>query len=193
MKYRALSFGMAAIVAAAIFSPAAAQHDHDGGSGGHVDSLAHRVEQSANYVAWELYNHHRNDHHHDYAIVYQETKEMWAVARHCHDLLHNKINNDRLKRNVRELDLLFHHLEEHIAEWDHDYHVRQDGHWHDYVLHGHHHGYGDEHHLLALMADLESSLHHLMDDLGIEPGSYDVAPGGTGNNSPPPIGVLPPN
>ena len=173
MKYGSIRLGIAAMIAVALQSQGLAQHDHSSSryeSPGHIDSAAHRVEQAANAVAWELHKYHRD--HHDFVTVYRETKEMWAVARHCHDLLHNNISNDRLKQNVRELDVLFHHLEGHMQDWDREYHARPAHGWHGYALDDRGHEYSEEHRLLRLMEDLERSLHHLMRDLDVKPSDF---------------------
>ncbi len=191
MRFQIATRVVGAVTVLALCAHLAGQDEHFHATGGHTDSVANRVEQAANLVAWELHNHHRG--HHDFRVVYRETKEMWAVARHCHDLLHNNISNDRLKRNVRELDELFHHLEEHLVTWQMGYSARVNGQWHDYVLHDHEHGhgFGGEHRLLALMADLERSLHHLMEDVGVQPGEYIKNPSPSVSTAP--NNILPPN
>ena len=120
-------------------------HLHAGAAAAHTDSTAQQVEQAANAVAWEMYTHYRV--FHDYREVYRECKEMWAISRHCHDLLHNSINNTRLKSNVQDLHEVFQHLKQHVGVWNA--------------------GHGSE--LGRRMDVLGSALHHLMLDAGVLP------------------------
>jgi hypothetical protein len=192
MSLGKLQFGLALVCAAALQARASAQFEDPAANyrAHELDSAAHYVEETANALAWELYRHHRNDR--GYREVYTETKEVWAVARHCHDLLHNKISNARLKRNVAELDELFHHLEEHIARWHPDYHARPADGWHEFAIHDHDHihDHGADERLLGIMANLERGLHKLMQDTGVDRGAYAKAP--TAGAGSPPL-TLPPD
>src|SRR5688500_7352280 len=86
----------------------------------HIDDLAFKVRDDARKVCWELHHHYRQNH--DFRIVHRECFEMFSIADHIHELAHNDGRQRTIQRNVKEMDDLFHHLEEHLVGWDLDAH-----------------------------------------------------------------------
>ena len=149
-------------------------HDHAGPSrvqyqfGGfsHIDDLAVQLEQDANQLCLEL--HYNYQHNPGFRETYREAYEILTTAKYIHGLEHSG-NRDKLRQAAAELDQLFHHVHQDVATWTAHYHRRvgQDG-------------------LTGKIARLETTLHHLMDDVGVRT-QYgdDQAPAPANETAPP--------
>lgn len=137
-------FGCLLLVAMAVCSPARAE------SLEHVDRLAVEVRERANLVCWEMFQTGRF--RPDYAQVYRDAKEVWSIAGHIHDLVHNSGNLDRIQRNAAELNMMLGKVRMGIAQWDN--------------------GFQGPHQpctfaLKQRLAGLEQAVQHLMSDVGV--------------------------
>ena len=159
-------------------------HDHHGGTnpgrpsavqfGGyaHVDDLAARLETMTNEFCLDL--HYNYQHNPGFAETYREAYQILELARYAHDEEHH---GDRAEfaRVLKEIDPLFHHVEEDVANWSRN-HRRQFG------------RLG----IIDKMQNMEAVIHHLMWDIGVTPDHHDghgseaaPAPGGV-ETAPPP-------
>lgn len=119
-------------------------------SGGyaHVDDLSGRLEVLANDLCLDLnYNYRHNA---GFAETYREAYRILDTAKYIHAKDHQ---GDRVEvaRRLDELDGLFHHVEGEVGSWSrrHYRQIRQ----------------GDAKTKLAIV---EATLHHLMNDVGVE-------------------------
>jgi hypothetical protein len=122
----------------------------------HVDDVSWQVRRRANAICWEIYRYQR--HRHDFKSVYREAYEMLKTAEYVHDLIHNHGRRSRVRAEVQVLDQLFHHIEGDLALWansDRQFHVS---------FHSPENGVRT---LQKMMERLENTLHHLMQDIGI--------------------------
>lgn len=123
----------------------------------HIDDLAATLESQANDLCLEL--HYNYQHNPGFRETYREAYEILTTAKYIHGLEHAG-NRDKIRQAVGELDGLFHHVQSDVAGWT-----------------GHHHrpvGHGG---LTAKLEDVEETLHHLMDDVGVR-----SAPSGHGRS-----------
>jgi hypothetical protein len=130
----------------------------------HVDRLAVEVRERANLVCWELFGTCRG--RPGYDQIYRDAKEVWSIAGHIHDLVHNSANLSRIQRNAVELDQMLAKVRMQIAAWGdtNQFHGPFPG--QTFVLQ-------------QKLAGLEQAVQHLMGDVGVPrqmPGS--VALGG---------------
>ncbi len=159
-------------------------HDHQGGPQGrptavqfggysHVAELAHRLEDMTNEFCLDL--HYNYQHNPGFAETYREAYQILELARYAHDEEHQ---GDRAEfaRVLKEIDPLFHHVEEDVANWTRN-HRRQFGRL----------GIVDK------MQNMEAVIHHLMWDIGVTPDHHDghgaeqaPAPGARIELAPPP-------
>lgn len=133
-------------------------HEHAGNHGptrityggfSHVDDIAATLEAQANDLCLEL--HYNYQHNPGFRKTYREAYEILTTAKYIHGLDHSG-NRDKVRQSVNELDGLIHHVQSDVAGWT-----------------GHHHrpvGHGG---LAAKLEDVQETLHHLMDDVGIRP------------------------
>jgi hypothetical protein len=143
------------------------------GSYSHVDDLSARIETLANEVCLDLhYNYHHNP---GYQETYGEAYSLLQQAKALHAAEHNQDRNF-IRAAVQGLDGLFHHVQEHAANFSP--HVERPV---------------GPYSLPEKLAQLESMIHHLMHDVGIAPhaapGALPVGPGGV-EQAPPPAGVF---
>ena len=129
----------------------------------HVDDLAASLETQASLLCWEL--HYNYQHNPGYRGTYRETYEMSQTAKFIHGLEHAR-NRERIREEVVRLDKLFHHIQRDVANWT-----------------GHHHRHVGRGGLTSKLEELESTLHHLMDDVGVR---SQPAPSSTGGADPAP-------
>jgi hypothetical protein len=130
------------------------------GSFSHVDDLAVRLEELTNEFLLDLHYNYR--HNYGFHETYAEGYQLLQVARFIHDAEHA---HDRaaIRSQLRGMDALFHHLQDDVRGWTRAHHrqVGQPG-------------------ILSRMDLIEATLHHLMNDVGVE-------------NAPPPVaGGAPP-
>ncbi|MEP3479719.1 MAG: hypothetical protein ABJZ55_10765 [Fuerstiella sp.] len=137
------------------------------GSFSHVDDLASRLEELTNQFLLDL--HYNYSHNHGFRETYTEGYQLMQVAKFIHDAEHA---NDRaaIRSKLNGMDALFHHLQEDVRGWSRIHH-RQIG----------------QLGILSKMDMIESALHHLMNDVGVQqappPGSA------VGGQAPPPAGA----
>ena len=125
----------------------------------HVDDLAASLENQANLLCWEL--HYNYQHNPGYRGTYREVYEMSQVAKFIHGLEHAR-NRERIKEEVVRMDRLFHHIQRDVAHWT-----------------GHHHRHVGRGGLTSKLEELEDTLHHLMDDVGVRSQPAPSSSGGT--------------
>ena len=139
----------------------------------HVDDLAARLETMTNEFCLDL--HYNYQHNPGFAETYREAYQILELARYAHDEEHH---GDRAEfaRVLKEIDPLFHHVEEDVANWSRN-HRRQFG------------RLG----IIDKMQNMEAVIHHLMWDIGVTPDHHDghgseaaPAPGGGVETAPPP-------
>lgn len=146
-----------------VSKPVAVQY----GSFSHVDDLASRLEELTNEFLLDL--HYNYSHNHGFRETYAEGYQLMQVAKFIHDAEHA---HDRaaIRSKLGGMDALFHHLQEDVRGWSR-----------------HHHRQIGQLGILSKMDMIESALHHLMNDVGVQqappPGSI------TGGQAPPPSGI----
>jgi len=118
----------------------------------HVDRLAVEVRERANLVCWELFGTCRG--RPGYDQIYRDAKEVWSIAGHIHDLVHNSGNLGRVQRNAVELDQMLAKVRMQIAAWGdtNQFHGPFPG--QTFVLQ-------------QKLAGLEQAVQHLMSDVGV--------------------------
>jgi hypothetical protein len=128
------------------------------GAFSHVDDLAVRLEALANELCLDLY--YNYSHNFEFRETYSEAYQVLEVARYIHDAEHR---HDRaaIQEQLGGLDDLFHHVQDDVRGWTR-HHRRQIG------------NLG----ILSKMDLLESTLHHLMNDVGVRltPATTEQAP-----------------
>ena len=139
----------------------------------HVDDLAARLETMTNEFCLDL--HYNYQHNPGFAETYGEAYQILELARYAHDEEHH---GDRAEfaRVLKEIDPLFHHVEEDVASWSRN-HRRQFG------------RLG----IIDKMQNMEAVILHLMWDIGVTPDHHEghgseqaPAPGGGVETAPPP-------
>ncbi len=118
------------------------------GAFSHVDELANRLELLSNELCLDLY--YNYSHNPGFDETYREAYEILEVARYIHAAEHHH-DRDAIASRLQGLDDLFHHVEDDVSGWSR-YHRRQVG------------NLG----ILTKMELMESSLHHLMKDVGVK-------------------------
>jgi len=136
------------------------------GSFSHVDDLASRLEELTNEFLLDL--HYNYSHNHGFKETYAEGYHLLEVAKYIHDAEHA---NDRaaIRSQLGGMDALFHHLQDAVRGWSR-----------------HHHRQVGQLGMLSKMDMIESILHHLMNDVGVQ-----QAPEPAHGIAPPPAGVGP--
>jgi hypothetical protein len=146
----------------------------------HIDDLAIELEQRARDILWEMHFHYR--HNRDFDVTYVEAYSMLTQAKHLHAAEHRG-DRSAIARIAQELDELFHHVEDDVRTWRpsrrHFVGHGLGGHG---VGHGLGHGFGHGGALPEKTEAMELTLHHLMQDVGLDGATTDPpAPGGFGN------------
>ena len=145
------------------------------GSFSHVDDLASRLEELTNEFCLDL--HYNYSHNHGFRETYAEGYQLMLVAKFIHDAEHA---NDRnaIRSKLNGMDELFHHVQDDVRGWSR-HHRRQIG----------------QLGILSKMDMIESTLHHLMNDVGVHATGSEQAPppgGGIREQAPAPLTVAPP-
>ena len=122
----------------------------------HVDTLAVRLERLANEFCLEIHYNYSNNRGFD--ETYREAYEMLRSAKYIHEEAHHG-HHDEIAKEIRKLDDDFHHVEDEVENW------RSNRGRH------HHHAHGSDMH--ELLEEMESVIHHLMNDAGIKSGRSD--------------------
>jgi hypothetical protein len=124
----------------------------------HVDDLAVRFEELANELCLDLY--YNYSHNFEFRETYSEAYQVLEVARFIHDSEHRQ-DRVAIQEQLAGLDDLFHHVQSNVRGWTR-HRRRQIG----------------DLGILSKMNLLESTLHHLMNDVGVKlaPGTPEQAP-----------------
>jgi hypothetical protein len=144
------------------------------GSFSHVDDLASRLEELTNEFCLDL--HYNYSHNHGFRETYAEGYQLMLVAKFIHDAEHAH-DRDAIRSKLGGMDELFHHVQDDVRGWSR-HHRRQIG----------------QLGILSKMDMIESTLHHLMNDVGVHAtgGEQAPAPGGLLEQAPSPLTVAPP-
>lgn len=137
------------------------------GSFSHVDDLASRLEELTNEFLLDL--HYNYQHNPGFAQTYAEGYELLQVAKYIHAAEHAQDRN-AIRSRLGGMDALFHHLEGDVRGWSRRHH-RQIG----------------QLGILSKMEMIESTLHHLMHDVGVGQAPAAIGP----EVAPPPAGFAP--
>lgn len=139
------------------------------GSFSHVDDLASRLETLTNEFCLDLY--YNYSHNPGFQETYTESYQLLQVAQFIHGAEHAHDRN-AIRSKLGGMDSLFHHVQDDVRGWTR-----------------HHHRQVGQLGILSKMDMIESTLHHLMNDVGVQAtGGNEVAPppGGGLNVAPPP-------
>jgi hypothetical protein len=130
----------------------------ESGAYAHYHQLSQRLEVLANQVCLEL--HHNYRHNRNYDEVYRDAYQLFEAAKFVHERADSD-DREAIRRSAESIDQLFHRVQHDVEIWSRVEH-RQIGH----------------NRLPAKISEMQSLIHHLMFDLGVEP-SHDrdhVAP-----------------
>ncbi|MEZ6058019.1 MAG: hypothetical protein R3C01_15070 [Planctomycetaceae bacterium] len=119
------------------------------GAFSHVDDLASRLETLTNELCLDM--HYNYSHNPGYAETYRETYAVLQVAKFIHAAEHNA-DRRAIAEKLGGLDELFHHVQDDVRGWQR-----------------HHHRQIGQLGILSKMEMIESTLHHLMNDVGVAP------------------------
>ncbi|HIK91171.1 MAG TPA: hypothetical protein EYG03_04155 [Planctomycetes bacterium] len=144
------------------------------GSFSHVEDLASRLEELTNEFCLVL--HYNYSHNHGFRETYAEGYQLMLVAKFIHDAEHAN-DRDAIRSKLNGMDELFHHVQDDVRGWSR-HHRRQIG----------------QLGILSKMDMIESTLHHLMNDVGVHAtgGEQAPPPGGLREQAPAPLTVAPP-
>ena len=135
-----------------------------------VEDLSGRLEMLVNEMCLDL--HHNYSHNPGYAETYREAYQILEVAKYIHAAEHA---NDReaIRSRLNGMDAQFHHVQGDVRGWSRHHHVQvgQLG-------------------IITKMDMIESTLHHLMNDVGVQTAPA-PAPGAGAMIAPPPAGGAP--
>jgi hypothetical protein len=140
------------------------------GAYAHYHQLAERLEVLANQVCLEL--HHNYRHNRNYDEVYRDAYQLMEATKFVHDRADGD-DREAIRRSAESIDQLFHRVQHDVEHWSRVEH-RQIGY----------------NRLPAKISEMQSLIHHLMYDLGIEAG-HDQ-PVGVPTPAPVPADELPP-
>jgi len=154
---------MALILTIGLFTSSASAADP------HLDDLAFSLKRQAALACREVrYGFRRTA---AFPHLYKDFYELYTLADHIHEVAHNHGDLRHLKDDVDALDDLFHHTEELTARAGNVRVVSGTGIVTTVPACG---GNVSRYHLrklLAIMAEMEDTIHHLQDDLEAELGS----------------------
>ncbi len=143
------------------------------GARNHLDELAITLQRQANDITWDMYRNYQGNF--EFTETYTEMYELLQSAKHLHDVIHNtprhlcRNDNSHIVSDLHEMDALFHHIEDDIVNWVPTRHP-----------HHYFHAHGN---LQSRIEEMEETLHHLMEDYGIQSNI---------SNPPPVSGATPP-
>ncbi|QDU82265.1 hypothetical protein Pla110_40200 [Polystyrenella longa] len=118
------------------------------GSFSHVDDLASQLETQMKYFLLDM--HYNYSHNHGFRETYAEAYQLYQVAQYVHAQEHQH-NHNAIKQQLNGMDALFHHIEEDVRGWSRHQHFQVGN-----------RGIGSK------MQQIESTLHHLMNDVGVD-------------------------
>ncbi len=148
---------LAASTAAAQFGFHVEHHDHAiKDSYGHVEDLAQRLEFLLNDLCLDLY--YNYSHNPGFQETYSEAYALLETAKYIHAADHAN-DRDAISRKLGGVDALCYHVEGDVLGWSrvHRRHIGTLG-------------------ILSKMEMTESVLHHLMEDVGVQPEIPEQAP-----------------
>ncbi|MCA8991730.1 MAG: hypothetical protein KDA69_18215 [Planctomycetaceae bacterium] len=142
------------------------------GSFSHVDDLAARLEYMANELCLDLY--YNYSHNRGFDVTYGEAYQILEAARFVHALEHHHMDRQAIRSRIGGLDALFHHVQDDVRGWSR-----------------HHHRQVGTLGIIAKMDQMEATLHHLMNDIGVAATAEgEVAPAPGGRELAPPPGAV---
>ena len=155
----------------------------------HIDRLAYSIKRQTALVCRELNLGFRRAP--QYRHLYKDAYKMYQLADHMHEIAHHSNNLGHLRADASELDALLHHIQELIDASVVDSFGRRAR-----TSVGVHHGFHSggsiglsgyhTRRLKSLVDALEDSVHHLIEDLGVNNGQANRSP------VPPPAPPVPP-
>jgi hypothetical protein len=113
----------------------------------HIDRLAVRLQQQTAAMHSEVHAHFRGTR--DYVHLDRDVAAMERLARHLHDVAHRGGSVSHLRSDARELDQLFHHVEDVIDR------LARTGQINPRTMS----------HFRGVMGNVSDTLHHLRNDL----------------------------
>jgi hypothetical protein len=116
----------------------------------HIDELALDIQRQSRLLMRES-SHYR--HTPEYRHLLSDTRDIYKLAAHMHEVAHQHGSLAHLESDLRELDSEFHHLESVFDRVE-----RESSHGH-----GHVHGYTG--HVKELLKSIEADIHHLQEDV----------------------------
>ena len=122
----------------------------DFGGFSHTDDLASRLETLSNDLCLDLHYNYR--HNPGFRETYDEAYQIFEVAKFIHAAEHQQ-DRKAMQERLQGLDEQFHHVQDDVRGWSR-HHVRQIG----------------DLGILSKMDMVESTLHHLMNDVGVQQG-----------------------
>lgn len=128
----------------------------------HVDDHAAQLKKQVQTLYSEFARNYR--HTSAYHHLMSDTAQMFRLAGHIHEVAHRGGNLRHLEADVRQLDKLYHHVEDQVAD------MSRRGGRHNDDLHGHRHDHDshrgpDTRRARRLLSDIEDSIHHLHEEL----------------------------
>jgi hypothetical protein len=149
---------LAALIAA--FGLTLTANNADAAPGAHIDRLALQLQGQARGLMTELRLHFR--HTSQYGHMISDSAQIYGKAAHIHRVAHISGGPMHVRRDLAELDRLFHHLEGLV------------GNVQAHASHGHGgHLHGRLGHVNRLMAEMENTLHHMRRDMAfVSPGPH---------------------
>ncbi|MCA9088826.1 MAG: DUF4339 domain-containing protein [Planctomycetaceae bacterium] len=114
----------------------------------HLDDLAGRLETLVNEFCLDL--HYNYSHNHGYAETYREAFKVLETAKFIHAAEHQQ-DRQAIATRLNGIDELFHHVQDDVRGWSR-----------------HHHQQVGQLGILSKMDLIESTLHHLMYDAGVQ-------------------------
>jgi hypothetical protein len=123
------------------------------GSFSHVDDLAIRLEQLTSELCLDMHYNYR--HNPGFKETYREVYQLYELAKYIHAEEHHG-HHEEIARKLTGMDDLFHHVQEDIRGW-----------------HRHHHRQIGSLGIISKTDRIESTIHHLMNDVGAR---FEVAP-----------------
>ncbi len=141
---------LAALIAA--FGLTITANNANAAPGDHIDRLALKLQGQARGLMTEIRLHFR--HTSQYGHLISDSARIYGKAAHIHRVAHISGSPTHLRRDLAELDRLFHHLEGLVANVQ------------VHASHGHGgHLHGRTGHVNRLIAEMENTLHHMRRDM----------------------------
>ncbi len=138
-------------------------------AGHHIDELAYTLRNQAVAVTREVYTGFRGTPQFEH--LYSDVYEMYKLADHIHDVAHVRGSIPHIRRDMEEMDELFHHVEDLVADISRNSRSSHRSRFGHHGHHGHygHHGVSSYHlrRLCRLLEEMEDTMHHLLEDVSV--------------------------